>query len=361
MPRAPRSITIHDVAKETGVSIKQVSRALRNEPEVSQATRALVLAAAERLNYRPSSSARDLRSAAPSVLGLVVLDFQDGTLLRSNHEYRMTLQMGALVACHEFGFGLRIEWLDQQASRPAEQLIERARSKEIGGFVLTGPTAILPGLTSALSDALIPYSVVGAAGAVEGAATVASNDRQAMREMTAAVLQAGHRRIAFIRGNKGWRDADERYAGYREALRDAGVRADPKLVFQGKYSFDSGREAAIRLLDQGQRPTAIMASSDDIAAGVIAVAHQRGLSLPDDLSITGFDDLDIAQKVWPPLTTVHRPIEKMAETAARQVIAMLRARASMEPLPELHVVMPSSLILRESLRPPAAPVVRRVS
>ena len=267
-------MTIHDVAAAAGVSIKTVSRVIRDEPKASEATRQAVREAIRRLGYVPHAVASALSSSVTPVVGLLSIGFSEPSMRRAGYEYRMCLQVGAFNACQAAGFGLSL------------------------------------------------------------------------------VLQHGHRRIAFIRGNAGWRDSEHRYAGYVDAMTAAGLPLDPALVAQGLFSFDAGRQCAQHLLALPRPPTAIIASSDDIAAGAIAVARERGLDLPADLSVTGYDDTDMARKLWPALTTVHQPVEQMAEEATRRLLALMRPSRHGAATGPAQLELRSELVLRASLTAP---------
>jgi LacI family transcriptional regulator len=145
--------------------------------------------------------------------------------------------------------------------------------------------------------------------------SVFMDDVQAADDMTTYLINLGHRRIAFIRGHPNHLASDDRLFGYRRALDRAGIDYEPQLVADGQFDFDSGCAAAAYFLGLPKPPTAIFASNDDMAAGVLAVAHDRGLDLPKGLSVVGFDDTTLARTVWPPLTTIHQPMFDLASTA----------------------------------------------
>jgi len=348
MQSRSQNITIHEVAAEAGVSIKTVSRVLRDEHDVSDATRARVRETIAKLNYVPHSSARGMASTTGNVIGLVVFD-----TAQVPYEYRMRLQMGALEACRQSGYGLRLEPVNAEDPQAGARLVQQVRQREMGGYVLASRSASVPGLCKALSDADVKYIALAGYLAPGGAIAVSADDRAAMRSITKLVLDAGHRQIGFLRGNKGWLDSEERFAGFMDAMMEAGVPVALAMVVNGSFDFESGRAGAAKLLDMAQPPTAIIASSDDMAAGVIALAHERGLRLPRELAVTGFDDLNIAHKLWPPLTTVHRPIEKMTEVATRQLIGLLKPVRAGTPPPVLrHVQVHCDVVTRASVVPP---------
>ena len=183
-------------------------------------------------------------------------------------------------------------------------------------------------------------------------ADVAADDRAGAREMTEYLLDLGHQRIGFVVGSPVQIASEQRLDGYRDALAGAGGQLDPRLVLQGDFDFVSGLEAGRVLLARGEgRPTAIFASNDDMAAGVLAAAHEIGIDVPGELSVAGFDDTPLASQVWPALTTVHQPVYDIAARATEIVIAALRGETPDQAQP----ILPTRLIIRQST---AAPVRR---
>ena len=195
---------------------------------------------------------------------------------------------------------------------------------------------------------------MGSAPLDEAPNMVASNDREAVRGAVEHLIEAGHRRIGLIAGPHGFRSAIERQHGYEEALEAAGIPIQRTMIVHGDYRFESGMRAAERLLDLAPRPTAVFSSNDEMAAGVLHVAHQRGLTVPQDLSIIGFDDTPIASHIWPPLTTVRWPIATMARAAALKLVGAAAGDRGAEDGETSMFV--SNLIRRASVAPPPAGV-----
>jgi LacI family transcriptional regulator len=178
---------------------------------------------------------------------------------------------------------------------------------------------------------------------------VASNDHQAVVEATRYLIAQGHRRIGLIAGPHGFRSARERRQGFEDALAEAGIKLPRSLIADGNYTFESGLTATQSLLDVSPRPTAIFACNDDMAAGVLVAARQRGFSVPEQLSIVGFDDQPLAARLWPPLTTVHWPVEAMARSAALKLIGDMVDEDGDVEEPSMF---PSTLVKRGSVAPP---------
>jgi LacI family transcriptional regulator len=352
--QTPARSTIYDVAAAADVSIKTVSRVLRNEPKVSAETRERVRSAMQRLAYVPHPAARSLASSVPSVIGLVIGSPTDFQTARRGSEYRMCLQMGALAAALPLGFGLRLVPFQLGAAKAADELIALARSGAVGGYLVAPPAAENRALLDRLSKADVPLAVVGTASVPEGCTVATPDERSAMRQLMSQVIELGHRRIGIVRGRQDWHATAQRMAGCVDALAAAGLALDETLVAGGAgFDFESGCAAARQLLARPQRPTAIVACSDDCAAGVMAVAHEQGLSIPQALSVTGFDDFEMAHKLCPPLTTVRNPIERMGEFATRRLIGTLQPRRlDIGSLP-MRVEVACEVVVRASLGPPA--------
>lgn len=306
------SATINDVADRAGVSIKTVSRVLNREPNVRQATRELVLTAAKDLDYRPNLSARSLAGSRSFLVGL----FFDNP----SPAYVNNLQLGAVSRCRESGYHLTIEPVDT-AGADLEDVVHQAVSAlRLDGAILTPPVTDNSRVLAVLERSRTPYVRVAPDSEPGRAPWVGMDDRQAAYAMTARLLDLGHRDIGFIKGHPDHGASHLRHEGYLAALADLGLTPRADHVEQGWFSFRSGFEAADRLLAAGDRPTAIFASNDDMALGVIAAAGRLGLAVPGQLSVAGFDDTPAASTVWPRLTTVAQPIWQMAWAACDMLI-----------------------------------------
>ena len=178
---------------------------------------------------------------------------------------------------------------------------------------------------------------------------VASNDCEVVVEAVQHLITLGHRRIGLIAGPHGFRSARERRKGFEQALSDAGIKLPRSMIAEGTYTFESGLAAADRLLDLSPRPTAIFSCNDEMAAATLHAAQRRGMSVPEDLSIIGFDDTAIAAHIWPPLTTVHWPIVSMGRSAALKLLADFFGDEQGVEEPSLF---PSTLVHRASVAPP---------
>ncbi|RSY83838.1 LacI family DNA-binding transcriptional regulator [Sphingomonas koreensis] len=305
MARRP---TIKEVSKLAGVSFKTVSRVLNNEKNVSDETRRRVEQVVAELNFRPSLAARTLAGRK---------SFQVALLYDNPSPYYVYhLQAGAQERCHELGYRLLIQPVVAESADLVQEVAALIDETHLDGLILSPPVTESVALLEELDRRGLPYVRIEPGFRRDEGRSTTIDDVAAARDLTAHLIDLGHRAIAFITGPETHISSVERLEGYRAALDAHGIAFDPALIVAGDYSFPSGREAARRLLGGAPRPTAIFAGNDDMAAGALAVAHELDIGVPDELSIAGFDDSDLAAAVWPPLTTVRQPVRELAWAAA---------------------------------------------
>ncbi|MGW8370571.1 MAG: LacI family DNA-binding transcriptional regulator [Gammaproteobacteria bacterium] len=341
-------VTIDDVAELAGVSIKTVSRVVNREPNVREATRAKVESAIAKLNYQPNKAARNLASLHSHLIGLIYDDPSYYEVPSAGYVIRM--QQGALAACHASNYELLIhpcQYRKREIGNEIKTLIERARPD---GIVLAAPLSNMPKIVRAIEATGTPLVRLSPGTPNGKQLTVVTNDREISAEMTRYLASLGHEHIAFITGDPSAKAVGNRYLGYRDGLEQSGLKFSERLVASGDNSIGSGEECAMQLLKRANRPTAIFAANDDMAAGVIRVADRLGIRIPDDLSVAGFDDIALAQQIYPALTTINQPLQAMAETAAVALIASVRGR---RPLLGTEVI-PATIQVRESTGPAPA-------
>ncbi|MBQ1544079.1 MAG: LacI family DNA-binding transcriptional regulator [Caulobacteraceae bacterium] len=337
-------VTITHIARAAGVSIKTVSRVLNRETGVGAETRARVEAVIGQLGYRPNVSARSLAGARSYLIGLA---FQ-----KVATAYGLEFQFGAMAACRRAGYHLVVEQVgdeDDGAAAPLSRLFADIR---VDGVILAPPAADDPAVLDDLEAAGLPYARVAPDGAFGRSPYAGMDDHRAAFEMTRLLWDHGHRRIAFIGGPDIHSSARRRREGWAAALAALGGEARPEWLERGMFLSHSGFEAADRLLDLAEPPTAIFAANDEMAFGALAAAAKRGLSVPRDLSVAGFDDTYGARSSWPPLTTVRQPVREMAEAAVDLLIAGFGAVAS-EDAPRAKL-LEFALVERASVGPPPA-------
>jgi len=224
-----------------------------------------------------------------------------------------------------------------------EQVRGLVSETHVDGIILSSPVTDCDPVLRTLEAMNMPFVRISPGTNHALTSSVYMDDAQAADDMTTHIINLGHRRIGFIKGHPNHMGSMDRLAGYCRALDRVGIAYDQTLVCDGEFDFESGARAANHLLDLAQRPTAIFASNDDMAAGVLAVAHDRNIDLPGDLSVAGFDDTTLARTVWPPLTTIHQPMAELARTATEILIAGGGIN---------HRRLPHTLIERASVVPP---------
>lgn len=326
---------IRDVAARAGVAVKTVSRVLNGHPYVSETTRKRVEAAMADLDFRPSVAARILSGAKSNQVALIY----------DNHSpyYTFQIQKGCWDYCHAKGIRLLAQPVDVDDPAVGAEVRGLISETHVDGIILSSPVTDCAAVLAVLDTLDIPFVRISPGTNHALTSSVFMDDVQAGDDMTTHLVNQGHRRIGFVKGHPSHMASEERLYGYRKALDRVGIAFEPALVIDGEFDFDSGVRAAAALLDMPEPPTAIFASNDDMAAGVLAEAHTRGIDVPTRLSVAGFDDTTLARTVWPPLTTIHQPMAELAHTAAEILIAGGEIS---------HRRLPHQLIERASVAPP---------
>jgi LacI family transcriptional regulator len=340
-PTAPpkgKPATLDDVAVLAEVSAKTVSRVVNSERGVHPDTRVRVLRAIELLDYAPNQNARMLAGDRSHTIALFC-DEPGG--------YLSDFQAGATERCRESGCHLVVEEWDRgnpQAMRHIEALLRQFRPD---GAILLPPLSDDRLICNTLRDASIPTVRIAPSKQFADSPSIRTDDYLASRQLTAHLLELGHRRIGFILGRAGHGATQQRFRGFADEMLAAGVPVDTTLIESGNFVFADSVACAERMLGNPHRPSAIFASNDDMAAAVISVAHRMGLKLPDDLSVAGFDDAPIATMIWPLLTTVRQPVTKMARHAAGLIIDNAPHRGHW-PASVAEMVFDFELLIRDS-------------
>jgi LacI family transcriptional regulator len=343
--------TITDVARKAGVSPMTVSRVINAKHTVREQTRLRVEAAIAELNYAPNAAARTLAGGEEVRIGL----------LHSNPSfaYLSAFLVGSLDQASRSNVQLVVEKCDEPGQEAAA--VAHLLNGRVDGIVLPPPLSDSPDVLAALEAAGLPIVAVATGRAPDWALSVSIDDRQAAYDMTRHLGALGHRRIGFISGNPNQTASAERLDGYRAALADMRLPDDPALVTEGLFTYRSGLDAADRLLDLAEPPSAIFASNDDMAAATVAIAHRRGLDVPSDLTVCGFDDTALATTIWPELTTIRQPVVEMSRMAVELLVRAIRLHKAgrLEDIGDLHVLAEYALIRRQSdAAPRRRPAVR---
>jgi len=330
--------TIDDVAKAAGVAIKTVSRVLNDEPNVREETRARVLAAVEALHYFPSLSARSLAGRRSYLIGLVYEN--------PSANYIVDIQHGAMARCRQEKFRLFVHQCSGRDAELIRDVIGLVDQTHVDGLVVPAPLSQSIDLIRALDRRKLPFVRISPSAIDHRSPSVDMDDEGAAREMTEHLIELGHTRIGFITGHPTHHASALRLDGYRAALQAHRILYEPAYVKQGHFVFESGLGAGRELLALPKRPTAVFASNDDMAAGVLMAAHELGLQVPSQLSVAGYDDTYIARITWPRLTTVHQPSYDMAWSATDLLLQALKNGDGARTSRLAH-----RLIVRESTAP----------
>lgn len=332
--KQPR-VTVLDVAARAGVSAMTVSNVVNRVGKVGADTRARVLAAIEALGYVPSQAARRLAGAAPARIGVLYADVESMFLSAALAD--------ASVAVAERGLQLlvRCAGVDEAPEQAAQALVRSGAD----ALLLMPPFAEQLSGTEAFQALAVPAAAIAIAQPLSDMATVRIDNFLAARTLTGLLVTRGCRRIATMTGPAHHSDSRARLEGYKAALAAHDLPFDPALVAEGNFTFASGLAAANALLDLRPRPDAIVAANDDMAAAVLWAAHSRGLVLPRDLSVTGFDDTLLATRVWPALTTIRQPIRQMVAAAVdRLTEALAGGRAVSDTVLDFTLVERDSVV-----------------
>jgi LacI family transcriptional regulator len=330
--------TINDVAARAGVSKKTVSRVINGEEGLKAATRERVQAAVAALGYVPNPQARAL--ALRRNMTLVLLHDNP------NAQTVLNFQNGVLKAIANSDLALAVRPVDRNSDRMLDDIRGFLTRHRPLGVLILPPISERDDLAALCSELNVPYVRVGSALLDAPDRCVASNDSETVAAACRLLTAAGHTRIGFVRGPEGFRSAAEREAGFQAAIRTAGLKLDPSLCAAGNYRFESGVAAGQHLLMRPDRPTAIFASNDEMAAGVMHVALGMGLSIPQDLSVIGFDDSPTAQHIWPSLTTVRWPLVEMGELAAEKLAGRFLGHPEANAVP---TTLSSAVIERDTV------------
>ena len=341
--RKAKRATMRDVADRAGVSLMTVSRVLNDTATVKPATRSRVETAVRELNYRPNLGARHLAGGRSLFIGLLYRNPSPG--------YLSQILSGSLEACRKFGHHLVLEDLGRRD--PHSEPVETVASLNLSGLdalIVTPPLSAIRPFVAELEKLGVPIVRFAPAKMSGEGLRVAMDDVGAMREIVNLIVERGHRRIAFVLGPEDHAATRHRARGFEAAVAEHGLDVPQHWLQRGSFTYRSGFEAGMALLGADDRPTAVIASNDDMAAGVMAAAFRLGLSVPEDVSVTGFDDTEIASNMLPALTTIRQPIAEMATRAVELLDASRDGDA--EDAAREGGILAHTLVERGSVAPP---------
>jgi len=336
-------VTIKDVAEHAGVSFKTVSRVINHEGTVKQDTLAKVNQAIKELNYQPNTAARNLAGAKAFALGFIYDN--------PNAYYVIDMQKGILEECGRKGYELLIHPCVSTNENIMKEIQQMVKRTQLSGLIVSPPLSENPDFIDQLADLDIEFVrlVSGNDTHQEDTSCVFVDDREAANTIVEYLISIGHKKIAFISGDKHHKSSSERQNGYLQAMENKGLSVDDAWIVEGRYSFDSGVAGAKQLLALANRPTAIFACNDEIAAGALLAARLDGVEIPAQLSIVGFEDSPFSRQTVPQLTTAAQPTKLIASSAAELLINNItHNRLRSRPSAPRHRGFTPQLVIRGS-------------
>ncbi|RAK56900.1 LacI family DNA-binding transcriptional regulator [Phenylobacterium deserti] len=329
--------TINDIARLAGVSKKTVSRVINASPYVREDTRERIEAVIAEMGYAPDPQARGLAFRRSFLIGVV----HDNP----NPQYVVTMQQGLLDGMRGSGFELVVHPCDRQNPSFLEDLRGFVERQKLFGVVLTPSVSEDERAAQLLREIGCEYVRVASVSLDDANHMIETRDRVGGREAGRHIAELGHTQVAFISGPPMFRSSHERRGGFEEGLAEKGLALEAQFAMEGAYTFESGIAAARDLLSRPNRPTAIFAANDEMAAGVLHAARDLGLRVPEDVTVVGYDDFDLATRLWPALTTVRTPTREIGRLAVERLMGRDDERRN--PKDRLP-----TLVVRKSSGPP---------
>jgi LacI family transcriptional regulator len=330
--------TINDIARLAGVSKKTVSRVINQSPFVRDETRERIEAVIAEWGYAPDPQARGLAFRRSFLIGMIYDN--------PNPQYVVNMQLGLLDGMRGSGFELVVHPCNRASPTFLTDIRSFVERQKLYGVVLPPSVSEDERVAKLLNEIGCAYIRIASVELDKPEHMIVGHDRMGGEVMGQHLVDLGHTLIGFISGLPNFRSSHERKGGLEDALQKAGVALKPDYVVQGAYTFESGLACGEALLAMEPRPTAIFCGNDEMAAGALQAARRAGLKVPEDLTVVGFDDFQIAQAVWPPLTTIHIPTREVGRIAAEKLIGR-ESREARDPASTIPY-----LVLRESSAAP---------
>lgn len=306
--------TLDDVARTAGVSTATVSRCLNEPNKVTEATRTKVLAVIKDLGYTPNFAARSMAAKRTFTIGAIIPTMENAMFARGLQAFQEELHHRGytlLVSCSAYDLQAEEEQIRTLVARGADGLLLIGHDRD-------------PAIYDYLQRQQVPVLAAWSYNATAPAPSIGFDNRAAMKALTEKVIALGHKNIAMISGDSAHNDrARSRIEGVKDAMTAHGLDPAPLNPIETTYAFDEGARAFNELIERSPRPSIILCGNDVLAAGALRGARQMGLRVPDDISVTGFDDIELARLVSPELTTVHVPHREMGALAAQELVTMI--------------------------------------
>lgn len=352
MRQLRKRVTIKHVAREAGVSTQTVSRVINNRPNVAPETRQQVLQVVERLGYRPSAVARSLSRGRSYALGVVTAG-----LKYIGPSYTLN---GIAERAHEVGYSILLEELPRFDMRDIGPVLDALLTRRVDGIIwaVAEVGSNRDHLFERLGDLPVPI-VVLTMHQRDDVSIVATDNYAGGCIATKHLLANGYRHIGHLAGPMDWWEAQQRKAGWQDALLEAGRSVQENHWAEGDWSSESGERAFLQLLDRYPEMDAVFSGNDQMALGVLQVACRRDLSVPQDLGVVGFDDIAESAYFWPPLTTVRQDLPGMGRAAVDQIVAAIEAADDTANTyePESVLLKPELIVRRSSLARERSPIL----
>jgi len=348
--RGRKSVTIREVAEDAGVSLQTVSRVINDGPNVRPQMREKVQASIDRLGYVPSLAAQRMSGSRSYII--LALNDRERTLAdwreRQGTDWVDQMLLGGMLTCSKHGYRMMVELVDTHSDHVERELGATISALQPDGVILTPPHSENKQITDLLERRSIPFARIGSK--EEGAGIpLTMGDEGAAYLATSRLIELGHRQIAIIAGPKEYSLSGWRVDGWKRAMKEAGLKTDG-LREGGDFSYQSGTHAARALLDRNEKLTAIIGSNDQMTLAALAVAQDRGMRVPRDISLISFDNTPIVRFSQPPLAAIDQPIAETVSVAVERLItlkgkphtdgvidvaASLEERASIGPAPDV--------------------------
>ncbi|MDR3594127.1 LacI family DNA-binding transcriptional regulator [Clostridium sp.] len=329
------SVTIKDIAKLANVSHTTVSRALNNSPYINEETKVKIKALAKELNYVPNYSAKSLVLLKSYVIGVFFSSISEGTSDTFFHEIVKGINK---VIDKEYNLVIRgID--DYQNSHPID-------NKNFDGIIVVSQSKNDDKFIETIIEKNIPIVVINRNIEKEGLVNIMSDDTKGVYDAVTYLIKNNHQKIAFIEGNKEFESSAYRKKGYLKALEENDIPINENYIISGRYDLLSGYKSMKKVLELDDIPTAVFCSNDDIGVGAMKAIFDKGLSVPGDISVIGFDDSNFCNYVTPPLTSVRKDSLTMSEYGGKNLLNIIKN----QEVDKEKIYIKSNLVVRKSVR-----------
>ncbi len=333
--------TLKDIAREVGVSVTTVSRALAGYNDVAARTRQEVQRVAHEMGYEPNITARNLQRQRTDTIALILPSANE---LRFSDPFFSELLSGIVEEMTRHGFNLNVSTTTTE--NETETYLRTIRSRRVDGFIIVR-TRREDGRINLLRENNVPFVAFGRVEQDNNFHFVDEDGYLGIRQIMDHLASLGHTRMACIAEPTNLTKSYHRVQGFLDGLHAHNLPQDPNLIIEANFRQRSGRQSALQLFDMPNPPTAIVACNDLLALGAIIAAQERGLTVGKDVSVTGFDDILLSEYANPPLTTVHQPAQQFGQ----MIVKMLTKLINQEPIEEKQIIIEPPLIIRQSTGP----------